>query len=77
MKGIFVCVCAPRGRSYSKCPTDGVDQQTASVRLSITHTRTCIYNMKGQSAYVHIGSGCREGCSNNAVGITDILLMMC
>jgi hypothetical protein len=60
-------ICAPGARSYSKCQRDGVDQQTASVRLSITYTRTHICNKKGQSTYVRIGRGWREACSNNAV----------
>jgi len=68
-------VCAPRGRSYYMWRTDGVDQQTASMRLSITYKRTCIYNKKGHSAYVLIRSGWRGACSNNAVRSTEILLM--
>ena len=78
MKGIlYMFVCAPRGRSYNKCRTDGVDQRTASMHMSITYSRTCIYNKKGQSAYVRIGSRWREACSNNALRNADILLVMC
>ena len=67
------------------CWTDGVDQKTASMHMSITYTRTCmymciyiyIYNITGQSAYVHIRRRCREECSNSAVRNTEILLMLC